>query len=1185
MANDSGREFFQQQVQTQGFLFLDDYLDNILSGTKQDPLIELVKTPGRRKIVGKKPKLASKLGNPIVFSLGPLIDENAPPQETTSAKAPPVLESHSKKPEPSPPSDLKLRESRSILSDIQTPLNPVAEAPSSLATPQIETPVSLNDHLSPAHLEQANLSVIAEDDEPAERSRASIRPTVLSPEPPLPKAPSPRPTLEPSLPTAVPVAITEETKADASEEDDNDSEDGTPERDASFHSVPINSPSDYHSAQATPLSPTFPAKVTDTAENDSRQASPEPEEDDMDIETSPPPETEPTDTGHTMAPLDFTEVMDMRVPLRDADSSNKTVSLAIPSLPEPMPLRKSIRSARDPSVGATLMGGATPGNPAGKRTSWLMKAREVKALDMTAKKAPSNVFAALPEPGRSSAPGSKRKSGDVDALGPHLNDQERKSKVAKHTDGDTPSSKSSDSETKPPSSVSPPATSTPEPQTSPGVLDRLKKTVEGLVGKTITKPNSGVSVVNAIAEAKAAAEARIAERNHHEESLLPSPQRTQPEKMDVEPKASSRPPPMTLTDLFPAEGRVKEKHKAPDRPFQFSPPRREQENQSKRESTSTTPPQSPPAPAPSSSFTIPTGPVFNKPTPVFVPPAPLPGTRPLPSPPAFKEYTFQAPPQSVYSATLGLSSPRAFTAPSAKPLSAQSTMESIQSQSQRLFDDDDDVPAWVPTTQDTEYTNTSGFETQHDQQMVCDEDDSWPMDEKLAAGVQWTFNGKEDSMTWSTLPSQSQRGGDTGHFGSEKTTSSLRNVVAPGEAKEDETTNIPGAFEFNMEQDQQDEDLVGIVSQDKELAELVLGNAKASAPVENKSFRPQSQLSMASSSSSQSQSQSQPQQGGFLNQASKLFSNAWGNGKKKQPEVKKVLGMAAAAAKKQQEEADKKAARLKEMEIRRQQAIQRKAEEEKARQMEEEQKMKDEMERRKREREEQTDKRPIIKPTPAKKEEDVQAKKKPQIIEKKPELKKTNSVSSLNKSHLKPILKPSGAKQGGSSQPIPGPSMKPVEASKLPKFAPSSSSKGKAKAPTMTEDELGQPSHFLQEQMAARAKAQIQAAKHSEQLVPSESIELPDINSEYSDSEDEDRPRTYDPPNWAQSPELKEALRQQSTINPDDIFGAVRPLRMEEIFKTRTSRFRARTSSANWTGTDRLTVQEEKEYAVRMGFK
>ena len=70
----------------------------------------------------------------------------------------------------------------------------------------------------------------------------------------------------------------------------------------------------------------------------------------------------------------------------------------------------------------------------------------------------------------------------------------------------------------------------------------------------------------------------------------------------------------------------------------------------------------------------------------------------------------------------------------------------------------------------------------------------------------------------------------------------------------------------------------------------------------------------------------------------------------------------------QQEEADKKATRLKEMEARRQQALQKKAEEEKARQMEEERRAKEEMERRKREREEQErEKRAAVKPTPVKK--------------------------------------------------------------------------------------------------------------------------------------------------------------------------------------------------------------------------
>lgn len=121
--------------------------------------------------------------------------------------------------------------------------------------------------------------------------------------------------------------------------------------------------------------------------------------------------------------------------------------------------------------------------------------------------------------------------------------------------------------------------------------------------------------------------------------------------------------------------------------------------------------------------------------------------------------------------------------------------------------------------------------------------------------------------------------------------------------------------------------------------------------------------------------------------------------------------------------------------------------------------------------------------------------------------------------------------------------------------------------------------------MSARAKAQIEAAKPTPPPIPTENIELPDINSEYSDSEDEDRARTFDPPEWAQSPELRQALENQKSINPDDIFGAVRPLKMEEIFKSRTSRFRARTSSANWTGADRLTKQEESAYARRMGFK
>lgn len=36
MANDPGRQLFHDQVNTHGFLFLQQYLDNILSGAKQE---------------------------------------------------------------------------------------------------------------------------------------------------------------------------------------------------------------------------------------------------------------------------------------------------------------------------------------------------------------------------------------------------------------------------------------------------------------------------------------------------------------------------------------------------------------------------------------------------------------------------------------------------------------------------------------------------------------------------------------------------------------------------------------------------------------------------------------------------------------------------------------------------------------------------------------------------------------------------------------------------------------------------------------------------------------------------------------------------------------------------------------------------------------------------------------------
>jgi hypothetical protein len=152
-----------------------------------------------------------------------------------------------------------------------------------------------------------------------------------------------------------------------------------------------------------------------------------------------------------------------------------------------------------------------------------------------------------------------------------------------------------------------------------------------------------------------------------------------------------------------------------------------------------------------------------------------------------------------------------------------------------------------------------------------------------------------------------------------------------------------------------------------------------------------------------------------------------------------------------------------------------------------------------------------------------------------------------------------------------------VAATPLKKGTPNP--KGKAKAKVIHDDEL-QPSQIIKSDMAARARAKLDPPP-----VTSESIELPEIDSEYSDSDDEDKKKNFDPPDWAQQANVTNALQTLSRVNPDNIFGAVQPLQIEDMFRSRTSRFRARTSSANWSGSDGLTKEEEEDYVRRMGFQ
>jgi len=103
------------------------------------------------------------------------------------------------------------------------------------------------------------------------------------------------------------------------------------------------------------------------------------------------------------------------------------------------------------------------------------------------------------------------------------------------------------------------------------------------------------------------------------------------------------------------------------------------------------------------------------------------------------------------------------------------------------------------------------------------------------------------------------------------------------------------------------------------------------------------------------------------------------------------------------------------------------------------------------------------------------------------------------------------------------------------------------------------------------------AAKSSPLFPNGDKIELEEIatDSEDEDSEDE-KEKKRNLPDWVLTPNLDERLRDQERLNPDVLFGPIAPLVMEEIFKdkNRHHRFRSRTSSANWFGSDRLTEEE-----------
>lgn len=107
-------------------------------------------------------------------------------------------------------------------------------------------------------------------------------------------------------------------------------------------------------------------------------------------------------------------------------------------------------------------------------------------------------------------------------------------------------------------------------------------------------------------------------------------------------------------------------------------------------------------------------------------------------------------------------------------------------------------------------------------------------------------------------------------------------------------------------------------------------------------------------------------------------------------------------------------------------------------------------------------------------------------------------------------------------------------------------------------------------------KSAAKSAKSSPRYPNGENIVLQEINTDSEDEEEDDKSK-FPLPAWAESPALKIQLGKQEGLDPTDIFGGPKELVMEEVFnksKEKFHKFRARTSSANWSGEDRLTQDE-----------
>ncbi|KAF8587277.1 hypothetical protein K439DRAFT_1659112 [Ramaria rubella] len=1128
MANDPGRQDLDDHILCNGFLFLDEYLEDILLGARSEPIIELTKTPGRRKDASKKDRIATAANVKSVLSQSPNKENvpviTSPPfvkkAPTSFQKAllkasrenhpPDITISSSRFPDPlgiELENPFSLDASRSVVIDlnekqeekaveilITPPLARTSSVSFDVPVPQFHSPTTYVAAGATTDLVTAppittvgadvELSVIAEGDE-TEISRLSLPSRPIGPIIRDKEISYHIPT-DPNNPNGPMSTVTISYDPNGDDDDDTQAFPGAFDR-------------TFNDSEPTSTASSFP--IDPYA---------------RDYETHELPRI----------PSETAQLTEQRPPHSPPSTSlpRKASIPVFPSLPAPSPPRKPAH------VAGPVQGITRPSTAAGgTRSSWLNKAR-----DVTAKRT-------------SAIAGVKRKSGELAGEIDHILPMEdstrgsRAAKVAKTNpeseledasdDKGKPqvkvaiqpfravvSSKARDLQGNPESIVT--RIATPD-DNSEGMMNMLKRTVEGLgarVGKSMGKSVGGAAATAAAIEAKAAAEARLAQREAKDSKGT----ETKQGRLSVS----------DLIDTYEGGGQGKAQGrewsdaniKLESRPSPPAPTAPHLLPES-RASISTTPPNSPPV----SQHSV-----------THLHPPPDQTTRNIPK----------------FQLQRNIQQESSFIRVESQP-STQSTYVSS------IFDDHN---GWPQSSYTTEFTTSQSSSQPRAQYQYQDLDFYDQEASELSREVGWAQSHTKPTLAQSTaisskafhgsylLPAHPQAPGDAVHR-------------PPSSFHQDHQAG----GEINDLLDQGSDDMHEEPSTSSDVAEA---KSKASSC--------QDMVSLPT---------------GFVAQASTLLSKVMGTSttstlggsKRGKPEPLKSIQLAAAAAKKQQEEADRKAARLKEMDKRRAAIASKKADQER-------EKSKQHGDRLKRERDESE--KNVTKVAVKKVEEESTKKRKVVVeIEKKPTKKPlSKDKKDLGSSRFgKPALNASLSHSQLSSslskafkQPIlpvsaPQPSVKLIGSSQSePKLNGALPKAGSTHIKDI--EDVRQPSQALHAQMQARVQAQILQARQEGPLVPSESIELPDINSEYSNSDDEDRPRTFDPPDWAQSPVLGIALQSQSRLNPDDIFGPVRPLRMEEIFTTRHSRFRARTSSANWAGTDELTAAEQHNYARRMGY-